>query len=123
MEMDEQMDTGNMIHIEKIAIHARDTSETLFEKFQNISGRALIYGIKGLEDGTLIPIPQDHDLATYCSKIQKEDGLIDWQKEAEHIYHTWQAYAPWPGIYTFLYSKRLILEDIIYTEDNHGKTP
>lgn len=56
--------------------------------------------------------PQDHTQATYCKKIEKEDGLIDWNMSAKEIYQKWQAYAPWPGIYTMYEGKRIILEQI-----------
>lgn len=51
-------------------------------------------------------------LATYCTKIEKEDGLIDWSQSASEIYHKWQAYTPWPGIYTIYEGKRLLLEKV-----------
>ena len=56
--------------------------------------------------------PQDHSKATYCKKIEKEDGLIDWKKSAKEIYHMWQAYTPWPRIYTIYEGKRLLLENV-----------
>lgn len=50
----------------------------------------------------LAPTPQDHSLATYAPKIQKTDGLIDWQKTAMAISRQIRAYEIWPGAYTYL---------------------
>lgn len=112
MQMSAGMDEGDMIHTERITISPTENSATLFEKFAEISGQALITGILGLEDGSLTLIPQDDSAATYCSKISKEDGRVDWSLDAVSLFHCWQAYTPWPGLYTFLEDTRLLLESI-----------
>lgn len=90
------MDEGDMLKIRNISIDTEETSGTLFEKFAQVSGPTLIQTIEELEHGGITPLPQDHEKATYCKKIEKEDGLIDWSKSAQEIYHMWQAYTPWP---------------------------
>lgn len=70
--------------------------------------------------GGITPLPQNASEATYCKKIEKEDGLIDWSKSAEDIYHMWQAYTPWPGIYTIYEGKRLLLEKVSYSPPVKG---
>jgi len=110
MQMSEGMDEGDILKIRTIPIDSAETSGTLFEKFAQISWGALIDTLLELEHGGITPLPQDHARATYCKKIEKEDGLIDWTKSAEEIYHKWQAYTPWPGIYTMYGEKRLLLE-------------
>lgn len=112
MRMSEGMDEGDSILIKKIAIAEDETAESLFEKFEDISGKALVSAIRGLESGDLHPIPQNHTDATYCTKIEKEQGLVDWSQSAGEIYHRWQAYTPWPGIFTLYEGKRLLLEKI-----------
>jgi methionyl-tRNA formyltransferase len=112
MEMSEGMDEGGILKIRNIVIDSDETSLTLFEKFAQISGPTLIQTLRELETGGITPLPQDDSLATYCKKIEKEDGLIDWSHSAEEIYHMWQAYTPWPGIYTIYERKRLLLESV-----------
>ena len=46
------------------------------------------------------PIPQDHSKATYAPPLRKEDGHIDWEKEAEEIGRRVRAFNPWPGAFT-----------------------
>ena len=60
--------------------------------------------------------------ATYCTKIDKEDGLLDWQKSAKEIYQMWQAYTPWPGIFTHYEGKRLLLESVsLFRHSDEGR--
>jgi len=122
MQMSEGMDEGDIIYSENISIEKDETSETLFRKFMQISWKALIRGIIGIDSGALSRIPQDSNQATYCKKIEKEDGLIDWTVWARKIYQKWQAYTPWPGIYTMYEGKRLLLEKVQYTESLSGNT-
>jgi methionyl-tRNA formyltransferase len=110
MNMSEGMDEGDILKIRTILIDSTETSGTLFEKFAEISGPTLIQTLRELETWGITPLPQDDSLATYCKKIEKEDGLIDWKKSADEIYHMWQAYTPWPGIYTMYNDRRLLLE-------------
>ncbi len=112
MQMSEGMDEGDILKIREIPIDTRETSGTLFDKFSVISGRALIDTLHELEMGGITPLPQNNSEATYCKKIEKEDGLIDWSKSADTIYHMWQGYTPWPGIYTMHEGKRLLLEKV-----------
>ncbi len=112
MEMSEWMDEGDILKIRTMPIDPTETSLTLFEKFAEISGETLIETLREHDAWDIIAVPQDSLWATYCKKIEKEDGLIDWSKSAKEIYHKWQAYTPWPGIYTMYDGKRLLLEQV-----------
>ena len=90
-----------MLFVQKIPIAPDETSATLFAKFANVSGQTLTQTLLDFENGKIVPISQNNAEATYCKKIEKEHGKIDWSKSAKEIYHMWQAYTPWPGIYTF----------------------
>lgn len=116
MEMSEGMDEGDILKIHTIPIDSDETSESLFKKFSDISGTILIQTLRELETGGITPLPQDTARATYCKKIEKEDGVIDWSESAKKIYNKWQAYTPWPGIYTQYEGKRLLLEKVGYIE-------
>lgn len=123
MHMSEGMDEGDMILMEKIAISEDETSATLFEKFGKISGAALIDGIIGLENGELSRIPQKNEDATYCKKIEKEDGKIDFSETAKKIYQKYQAYTPWPGIFAYYNDKRVLFETISYSSEKTEFAP
>ncbi len=114
MQMSEWMDEGDVLKIRTIPIDTWETSGTLFEKFAQVSWPTLLDALLELEHGGITPLPQDHAQATYCKKIEKENGLVDWSKSAKEIYHMWQAYTPWPGIFTHYEGKRLLLETTNY---------
>jgi methionyl-tRNA formyltransferase len=112
MEMSEGMDEGDILKIRPIAIDPTETSGSLFAKFALISWPTLIQTLRELETWGITPLQQDASQATYCTKIEKEDGLIDWSDSAETIYRQWQAYTPWPGVFSYYEGKRLLLETI-----------
>ena len=111
MEMSEGMDEGDILDILPIAINGRETAQTLFEKFARESGAFLAQTLRKYDAGKITPQKQNHAQATYCGKIEKEDGRIDWTKTAAEIYHAWQAHTPWPGAYTFYGREKLRIDD------------
>ena len=111
MEMSEGMDEGDILATETTAIRTDDTTATLTDHLAHMSAPLLLRTLRAIERGdTVHRIHQDSTLATYCTKIEKEHGRIDWHMSARDIYHRWQAFTPWPGIYTFFATKRLIIE-------------
>jgi methionyl-tRNA formyltransferase len=53
--------------------------------------------LKKIQNSEIQATPQNHNLATYCTKIEKKDGEISpSQESAESIYNTFRAYIPWP---------------------------
>ncbi|MDR1988485.1 MAG: hypothetical protein LBQ24_07370 [Candidatus Peribacteria bacterium] len=63
-------------------------------------------------------MPQNNDLATYCSKIEKENGKIDFKNEiAFDIYNKFRAYYIWPGIYSFYKGKKFDITNCFFIEN------
>ncbi len=120
MVMNEKMDEGDMIDVAKIAITRDETTETLFGKFAEISGTFAASTIKRLDAGMLEPQIQDESKATYCKKITKEEGLLDFTKSAKELYHLYQGLTPWPGVYALYHGKKLIIGKCFYDE-NRGR--
>jgi methionyl-tRNA formyltransferase len=57
--------------------------------------------------------------ATYCTKISKSDGEINWDTSAESIYNKYKAYTPLPWIYSFYKWKKISIEKCEYVEDDN----
>lgn len=112
MKMSEWMDEGDILKIRSIPIDSSETSETLFTKFSEVSWPTLVDTLRELEMWGITSLPQKSEEASYCKKIEKEDGLIDWSESSEIIYRKWQAYTPWPGVFTYFEGKRLLLEKV-----------
>lgn len=113
MYMSKGMDEGEMLKIAKVSIDNVDTSSDIFKKFVQIGPELLVKTLKEIQSWKLKWVAQDHEAATYCWKIAREDGEIFFQKQSvQDIYNTYRAYTPWPGIYTWYNEKRLVLEEV-----------
>jgi methionyl-tRNA formyltransferase len=100
MILDEGMDTGDILLQAEIPIGEDETSETLHDRLASLGARLLLETVTQMKAGDIRPVPQDHSKATYAPPLKKEDGRIDWRKDAEEIDHQVRAFRPWPGAYT-----------------------
>jgi len=96
MLMEEGLDTGDILKIEKIDVAPDEMVESLFVRLTDVAAELTIDVLKNFH--SLTPQPQDDSLATYCKKITKADGKIDFD-DALSIYNKYRAFTPWPGIY------------------------
>lgn len=109
MIMDKGMDTGDILLQERVAIDTKDTAGTLHDKLSQTGAELLLRTLQGLEEGSVKPIPQNHEEATYAPLLKKQDGLIAWQEPATAIYNKVRGMQPWPGAYTFFQGKTIKL--------------
>lgn len=100
MQMDAGMDTGDALCEVSCHIDERDTAGTLHDKLAVLSAEPLLLTLDALATGRACPKPQDSSLATYASKINKEDAAIDWHQTAAQIDQLIRAFNPWPIAYT-----------------------
>ncbi len=117
IHMTEGMDEGDILATKTISIEDDETSDSLLEKFSRITPDFLIKTLLEISEGRNSPIPQDHTKATYCKKITKDDGRIDWNQSALKIYQQFQAYTSWPGVWCMYEWKRLKLLKIRYSQE------
>ena len=101
MFIGEGVDAGPILLQEEIEIEPMDTAATLHDKLAIVGAELLLKTIQGLEKGEVSPIPQPEELASYTSKLKKEDGQIDWKRSAQQVHNQVRAMNPWPGAYTF----------------------
>ena len=107
MQMNEGLDTGDMLTKVIVPIEDRDTGESLFDKLAEAGAKLLIETIPQIEAGTVTPQPQDDSLSTYAKMIKKEMGLIDWKKEAVVLERLVRGMNSWPSAYTYFNGKTL----------------
>lgn len=106
MQMNEGLDTGDILNVSKVEITDTETGGSLFDKLAAEGGRLLVETLGLVEAGALKPQRQPADSPTpYARMIVKEDGLIDWKKDAGVIERQVRAMDPWPGAYTRLGGK------------------
>jgi len=107
MLADPGIDTGPILAQGRIPVLSQDTTGTLTDKLSVIGAQLLLDVIPRWTAGQLKPRPQDKTTASYCRKIAKEDGQINWQLPAVNIWRQVRAYDPWPGSYTTWQGRQL----------------
>lgn len=100
MQMDEGLDTGDMLTTLTTPIQADDTAQTLHDRLSDLGSAALLQTLTDLQAGNLLPIAQDDDLATYAQKLSKAEAKLDWQQPASTLVRQIQAFNPWPVAFT-----------------------
>jgi methionyl-tRNA formyltransferase len=100
MVMDEGMDTGDILLQTEVPIGEKETCENLQDRLASMGAQLLSKTLEKMKTGDIHPLPQDHSKATYAPPLKKEDGHIDWKKEAREIDRQIRAFSPWPGAYT-----------------------
>lgn len=102
MQMDEGLDTGDMLFKNTCPILQNDTSGSLHDRLATLGATALIHTLQLIQDNQLNPIKQDDAGACYAHKLTKEEGLIDWSNSADVIDRQVRGLSPWPIAYTTL---------------------
>ena len=100
MQMDEGLDTGDMLAMETEAIAPSDTTGTLHDRLAVMGGRLLIDTLQGLLKGTAQATPQPAQGVTYAEKISKAEAVLDWTQPAEVLARKVRAFNPFPGAHT-----------------------
>lgn len=107
MQMDEGLDTGDMLLVKKTDIDINETSEELFERLSLIGADALIEAIDMISAGTLSPVKQPDIDYPYAQKITKALSPIDWSKSALEIHNQVRGLQSWPCAETHINGKKV----------------
>ncbi|HJV83264.1 methionyl-tRNA formyltransferase [Noviherbaspirillum sp.] len=99
MQMEEGLDTGPMLSMERIAIGAEDTTASLHDKLAELGGKMIVDAMRKLERGALTAVPQPEEGVTYAAKIAKEEAALDLTQPAEVLWRRIRAFNPFPGAY------------------------
>ena len=103
MQMNQGLDTGDMLYKAPCAIDDTDTTQTLHDKLAGLGGQAIVQVLSDLSNYQQNATPQDDSLANYAEKISSDEGLINWQSTAHHIQRQIRAL----NAYTFLNGERI----------------
>ncbi|MCU0567330.1 MAG: methionyl-tRNA formyltransferase [Oculatellaceae cyanobacterium Prado106] len=94
MQMDAGMDTGAMLLKQTTPIGLFDTAFDLMKTLSTLTADLMVDTLLALEQGTLEPIPQDSDQATYAPLIQKQDYQLDWTRGAIALHNQIRGFYP-----------------------------
>lgn len=100
-QMRYKLDTGPILNELSVHIPKDSTALELRELLNNLAGPLLVKTITEIFEKNTHPKEQDEATATYCKKIEKEDGLVDLNESPEIIWRKYRALYGWPGIYYF----------------------
>jgi methionyl-tRNA formyltransferase len=117
--IDNDCDTGDIIHQVKISIDDEETGADILKKFEINYIPLVNFVLDKMEKGDITLVKQEHIKSTYFGKRTSEDGKIDWNWQKERIYNWVRAQAyPYPGAFTFHNDLKIIIDKITF--DDYG---
>lgn len=99
MQMDEGLDTGDMLHKVYYDMLPTETSTSLYNKLAELAPPALIDVLDHLENGKFTAEKQDDSQSNYAEKLSKEEAKLDWSLSAMQLERNIRAFNPWPIAY------------------------
>jgi methionyl-tRNA formyltransferase len=115
-QMDEGLDTGDILLTKTYELEEKETGGSLFEKLSLLGGPMILQALELAQQGRLSPVPQNHAEHTYAKMLKKSMGEIDFTKSAVEIERLIRGLNPWPSAYTYLEGKLLKIWDADVTE-------
>jgi len=109
IRMASQIDSGEILMQEEIEIDELDNSLSLRDLLANLSLKMLLDFLPHLQVGDIKSVKQNESQVSFSHKFKKEDGLIDWKKPTKEIDRQIRALFGWPGTFTEVGDKRLII--------------
>jgi methionyl-tRNA formyltransferase len=116
MQMGVGLDDGDILQQEEVVLAGDETGGSLFDRLA-VTGAALcVRTMASLEQGSVVPRPQDEDLATHVGMIKKEMGRLDFSRPAIELERLVRGLDPWPSAFTSLGGKTLKIWKAAVTE-------
>ncbi|MBE6747642.1 MAG: methionyl-tRNA formyltransferase [Ruminococcaceae bacterium] len=109
MQMNEGLDTGDILLVEKTKIDPDETSGDLYERLTVLGANVLLKTLEAVENGTLKPIKQDDSMSSYAKMLDKSLSKIDWNLSAQMVHNKIRGLDPWPVALTVFEGKNLKL--------------
>jgi methionyl-tRNA formyltransferase len=121
MLLEEGLDTGPILLQQTHEIGSDQTAVNLFESLARSGAPLVVETLAGLAAGTIQPQPQNHSFATFAPLLDREDGRMDFAARSAHeLYNRWRGFQPWPGAFTTLDQKKLIIHRMMAAEEPAG---
>ncbi|MDB5916213.1 MAG: methionyl-tRNA formyltransferase [Massilia sp.] len=97
MQMEEGLDTGPMLAMERVAISPFDTTASLHDTLAALGARMIVDTLRKMEGSSLEAVPQPAAGVTYAAKIGKEEARLDFALSAQELERKIRAFNPFPG--------------------------
>jgi methionyl-tRNA formyltransferase len=122
MLLEEGLDTGPILLQQTIEIGPNQTAVDLFPLLARTGAPLVVETLAGLPIGTIQPQPQNHEEATFAPLLNREDARIDFAARTAHeIYNRWRGFQPWPGTFTTLNEKKLIVHNTAIVRGSYAE--
>ena len=124
MLLDEGLDTGPVLMQQEVAIAPEETAADLFDVLARAGAPLVLETLAGLAAGSIQPRPQDHSQATLAPLLEREAGRMDFAtRTAVELKNRWRGFQPWPGAFTQLNGKKLIVHKMAVADASTFKMP
>lgn len=107
MQMDEGLDTGDMLLKLETAIEDAETGGSLHDRLAELGAESILQYLDSIQSGPLAAEKQDDSASCYAKKLSKQEAEIDWQSDCEQISRTIRAFNPWPVAFTLSKGERI----------------
>ena len=97
MEMEEGLDTGPMLLMERFAIGQSETTGALHDRLAALGADMIVRSLKLIEQGKLLAVPQPDEGVTYAAKVSKDEAKLDFARPALELCRKIRAFNPFPG--------------------------
>jgi len=107
IKMIPELDAGDIVMQEQEPVSLSDTAGTLHDRLAEKGAGLLVRAIDALSRGTVEPVPQDHEKATYAPPLEPGEERLDWSLTPLELYNCIRGLNPWPGAYTIYEGRRI----------------
>lgn len=119
IQMDEKVDHGPIIAQFNEVVLPKDTTQSLEKRLFSLGAKVLLTVLPAYLQGQITPKPQNHQQASYTTKLTKENNQIDWSKTPQKIECLIRAAQPWPVAFTKVRTKPNQPEKILKIHQAH----
>lgn len=120
MQMDEGLDTGDMLITAELEIGENETAGELHDRVSALGAEVLEQTIAALQNGELKPKKQNHDEFTYAPMLSKELSPIDWNLPAHEVHNKIRGLSPWPSATAVLNGKKVKIHKSVLVSQKGG---
>lgn len=123
MQMDEGIDTGDMIEKTEVVLDAKETGGSLHDKLAKAGAELCVSTLDKIEKGTAVFTRQEESPTAYARQLDKKLGEIDWSLAAEKTERLIRGLNPWPSAYTMWEDRIMKLWEAEVVQEDSGQAP
>ena len=123
MQLDEGLDTGDVLLVEPVSIDPEETSGELFDRVSAVGARTLVTALEKIPAGELKPRKQDETQATLAPPLTKEMAQFHFTEDAAHIHNWVRGMNPWPAAWFEQQGKRIKVQESRLAENPQNAAP